>query len=99
MTVQGVMDPRTETFYNEQGKKGKADGLFSVDHGQYTVVLLAEKRWRTPSGKRKAKRVMDVIAGATARDLAKALRAKGWAPPRKLARLCECAPRQRVSRR
>jgi hypothetical protein len=94
-----TMNPISDTLYNEQGKKGQADGLFSIEAGRYTVVLLAEKRWRTPSGRKRSKRVMDVVTGATARDLAKNLRAKGWAPPLRLKQLCETIPRIGVRRR
>jgi hypothetical protein len=94
-----TMNPKTDTLYNEQGKKGQANGLFMIERGQYTVVLLAEKRWGTPTGRKRSRRVMDVVTGATARDLARNLLAKGWAPPRGLRKLCESAPGARIKRR
>jgi hypothetical protein len=91
-----LLNPMTDDLYNEKGERGMADAFFFVEDGLYQAVLLAEKRWRTPSGKQRSKRVSRSFAGHSARGLAAWLRQNGWEPPKGLARLCESAPRSRL---
>lgn len=85
------MNPFVMDLFNERGEAGKADGFFCIEDRLYKATLLAEMRWHTPSGKLRKKKVSATYAGWTARGLAKCLRAAGWNPPRRLARLCEAS--------
>ena len=99
MASEPKMNPMTDDLYNEKGEAGQADGLFYIEDGLYKATLIAEKRWRTPSGRARSKKVFGQYAGHSARGLAKCLRASGWEPPPRLGYLCESAPPRTWSRR
>ena len=91
-----TMNPMTEDLRNERGESGKADGLFYIEDGLYKATLIAEKRWRTPSGRARHRLVTATYCGSSARGLAASLRAAGWEPPKRLGHLCESAPSSNI---
>lgn len=75
----------------DTGVEGAAAGLFAVEHGRYTAVVI----WRSRAkSERKAteRTFVSSYAGRSARALAAKMRNAGWRPPRGLARMCEAAP-------
>ena len=99
MSTKASMNPLTDDLYNERGEKDKADGLFYVERGVYRAILMAEKRAKGNRGRRNARKVVVEYSGNSARELATNLRAAGWTPPRRLAHLCESAPRSTLGAR
>lgn len=98
MSDPKLIDPE-ELFGIESNEQGNVDAFFSIEHGNYTVVLLAERRWTTPTGKHFKKRVTQVFRGSTPERCADAMRDAGWEPPENLGQLCGSKPGRRVSRR
>lgn len=76
----------------DTGQIGGASAFFSVEHGDYSVVVL----WRS-RGKAERKDTERTFAkefkAPSVRGLAARMRDAGWTPPRGLRRLCESAPR------
>jgi hypothetical protein len=86
-------------LFNEKGEQGQATGFFGVEQGRYTVTLLATRRWTTPRGNAKTRRVTESFEGLTPVECAAEMALAGWEAPTNLRELCEANPPRRVRRR